>query len=238
MDFSKLLEPIADYFNFVIDFVMFRGLTPFIRLGSVSPKLLSFLFVGILFALIVKRAKTIPTVGEDVSFSGSVGSQTSAQQKPAQPPDFSRLFDTSEMLLLFLFQISGTLVFHFSLMVASRVNHFEFGIFKDSLNVTIAVSSLQYPVMAILNRLVTFIQKIQNFNHKTRIIAAVIALFYLLILFIQLFYFFHAASVIHQVVLGRLILPGLITSGFVIVLILVVTYFANIWRTMYLHQFH
>lgn len=236
MDFDKLLNPIADYFNFVVDFVVLGGLSPYVRLGSVSPKLVSFLFIGLIFALVIKRAKVLPTVGQDVRLSTFLRSQSASDETTTQHPDAVPLFASSELLLFVLFQITGTLFFHLSLVISSKFIPLETGNFKDSLNVTIAVSSVQYPVQAALQRLITFMQKIQNFNLKTRIIAICIYLIWFGMLLLFAFYFFHAAAIFHSIPSGKLIVPAAITIVLTTLAILLLFYFIRIWQKMYLPQ--
>ena len=65
MDFDKLLNPVAEYLDFFVDFVLLRGIEPYSKSGSVSPKLLSFFFIGLILSLIIKRLKRVPTFGDD-----------------------------------------------------------------------------------------------------------------------------------------------------------------------------
>ena len=235
MDLEKLLTPIAQYFDFCVDFVSFRALSSYVRLGTVSPTLVSFLFIGLLFAFVIKRAKGIPTVGEEISL-GRPGIDLVATSNPKS--DISRISESSDLLLLILFQVSGTIFLHVALLIASQITPLSIGNFKDSLNVTIAVSSLQYPLQAVLHRLLTFIKKIENYNKATRAIAFCVNLVYLVIVLLQLFYFLHAAATIHGLRFGRLLIPTLILVFFILIVISIAIYFTKIFKKMYVDPFH
>ena len=233
MDFEKLLNPIAEYFDFVIDFVAFQGFVPYVRLGSVSPRLVSFLFIGMIFGFVIKRAKAIPSFGEDVRFANFLNPKGNPMAAQSTQPEQSLVMQTPEMLLMVIFQISGAIFMHLALLIASSFNHLDMGNFKDSLNVTIAVSSVQYPLVATMSRLFTFMKKIQDFNRKTKIIAAFVYIGGLVVVIAPAFYFFNALCVVHSLPWRSLIAPSALTVAFTLIWMMIAMYFIKVWRQMY-----
>jgi hypothetical protein len=61
MEINGLFETLAGYLDFFIDFMLFRGMEKYTRLGSVSPTLVAFYVTGVFIAYLVSsvRKRTI-----------------------------------------------------------------------------------------------------------------------------------------------------------------------------------
>jgi hypothetical protein len=109
MDLEKLFNPVAEYFDFLVDFVKLDGISRFSRLGSVSPKLVSFVILGMIFGIVIKKAKTIPSFSQDVKLSNFMKPTEIGQQQPSQSVDMPKLWD----IYLFFFCFKSTVPFLF-----------------------------------------------------------------------------------------------------------------------------
>jgi hypothetical protein len=155
------------------------------------------------------------------------------QQQPSQSVDMPKLWDNPDLFILLLLQINGALSFHLSLVIISIFRPFEFGNFKDSLNATLAVSAIQYPLTAVLHRLLTFTVKIQNYDKKTRIIAVFIYIFYFAMSIIPAYYFYKVMQIIHQIPPGYLLAPSLLSVAIILIIFLIAYYFIRVWQKMH-----
>jgi hypothetical protein len=230
MEFDKLLNPVAEYLNFVVDFALLQGIEAYTRQGTVSAKLVSFFFIGLILAFIIRRLKRFPTFSDDSELRLRQITQPAVQDRLF---GLSKVFEISELMAFVPFIISGSVAFHLSLLGASALYGFQIGNIKDSINATLMVSAISNPIQSSFTRLLLFIKQIENYNRKSRLFALAVNLIYLAFVFIQGYYYLFAITIIHKVTFGHLWLPLAITSAIIVLYMLIYFYCVRIWRTMY-----
>ena len=146
MDIDKLLAPLTDYLNFLIDFLQCRGLDQFARLNTVSPKLLSFCLLGILLGLLIRRAKRPPIPVDETAIADR------RDNDPTVGANLKAAIEQGDLLFFIPFLLAGSFILHISLLLTSRYTALDAGTYKDALNVSLTWGALQYPVQALITR--------------------------------------------------------------------------------------
>ncbi len=176
MDLVDLLTPIADYLNFLVDFLSFNGMDPFLRLGTISPVLITYLFIGSFIGIGIKH----------VNWDGQNKSNYGAQNNSGIEL-FSFHFYSDFLKYL---QISFGIAFAFfiSVLTFNLFNPAVYENVKDLINAILAFYSVFIPFVSLFSTIIDKKQENEGMNERLKkgiwIFIIVLFIIFLFILFL------------------------------------------------------
>jgi hypothetical protein len=147
MELGDIFKILADYANFMVRVLEFRGLERFQRLGRVDPSLVSFFVVSVLISFLIERAARWPkSASVRVAENGS-----DAGAQPVATEDSSA--SSSDATRYVLVALVAAAPVHWLMLALSSAVPFPHGSVEDTINATLAFGAVQEPSGALLARL-------------------------------------------------------------------------------------
>jgi hypothetical protein len=146
MDVKDLFAILADYLNFVIDFLGLRGMEKYRRLGIINKELVSFFVAGVLLAYSIALMKKIPSYQMKI--------QWPVDLYPGKKGDSDLKTQTAEIGGFVMMFILGAVLFHCVLFLYHKVfSNSGIGTMKDTVNAVLAVGAVFNPINALFNQI-------------------------------------------------------------------------------------
>jgi len=122
MNFDQVFLPLANYFNFLIDFLSFGNMDSYLIHDTVSVLHVSDFLIGIVFMLLISRSELLFSKGK---------------------------IEIDWRIMMFVPLMLGiAILWHFSVSIVSLFFRFQVGSFKDSFNVALGGGSVVLPYLA------------------------------------------------------------------------------------------
>jgi hypothetical protein len=229
MEIKGLFESLAEYLDFVVDFLMLSGMEKYAHLSTINPKLVLYLVTGVFLAYLISSMRTVPTY---------MARGAEAQPNPFQPYQLSfvstgfrsqsetetKKFDVN-MAQFVIMTILGAVLFHCFLILYSRIfGTPEIRSIKDSLNGIFAYNSVYYPFHALMLVVRRGANAMSKWGPVGLIYAGVLEITVGVALLGSLIYLLFALASVHQLSIASLVLPSL--AFFLVLTTLFVGFFA------------
>ena len=223
MSVDNIFNGLASYVNFIVDFLALRAMAPYTKVGVVSGELMSYFFAGILISVVIQYTSKLPF--------------TPAESPPAPAgPDagggdgIKGFLEKSQLAIFIPLLLIGTAVMHLALLAGAAMAGFEIGTFKDTINATLASSTIAYPVQAAATRAQGYAKAIQKLGGKAVLIAIIISLGAAAASFGTAYYAFHATAVVHGLTMREMLWPIVMFVAVILMLIYPVGYLVLLGR--------
>jgi len=200
-------------------------MAPYTKLGTVSGELMSYFFAGILLSLVIQYTSKLP------SFTPRDDSLPPPSSADAGGGDVVKGFIEKSQLAIFIpLMLIGTAMMHLAMLAGSAIAGLEIGTFKDTINATLASSTIGYPVQAAAARAQGYAKAIQKLGGKAALIAVIVFFGAAVANFGALYYAFHATAVVHGLTMREMLWPIVILIALVLMLIFPLGYLVLLRR--------
>ncbi|HET9762580.1 MAG TPA: hypothetical protein VFR50_03655 [Casimicrobiaceae bacterium] len=203
MNVDSIFNGLASYVNFIVDFLALRAMQPYARLGTVNGELMSYFFAGLLLSIVIQYTSKLPT------FSPQDDSAPTSRNDADVGDGGKSFLEKSQLAIFIPFLLVGTAFMHLSLLVGVAVAGLDIGSFKDTINATLASSTIGYPIQATAARAQNYAKTIQKLGGTPALIAGVIHLGAAAANFAGVIYGFHATAVVHGLTMRQMLWPAI-----------------------------
>ena len=193
MSEKDLFSILADYVNFAIDFIKFRGMNRYILIGSVSSELVAFFVAGVFIAYLIAIAKTYP--GYRKHIDGEVLHKEDKEKNKDEEKVAS-----ADMALFVLRSILLSLIAHIILVVfAVFFRQFRIGSANDTVNAFLGFNAVFHPLNSLVLKLSIGAKGYLIIRNKRIKIIDLMVCFRQIFIIISYLYLFHSIATIHAI---------------------------------------
>lgn len=213
MQFTDIFDLLADYFNFVVDFLQSSGLESYALSGSVDSKLFSFFVVGVVLAYAIGKIRDLPSYP---------GASPNVPPGPASQPPTPETVDTISLGAFTLLSILFGVFYHWYMKGYAWA--FELpvrGNIKDTLNALLALNAFFHPFNALWNRTLLWLKaRIATRPPRPVLILIIVLIGALIVLMLaSVYYLAWAIAILHG--LGVRQLVGVVVSFSLLSIVLI-----------------
>ena len=159
MDFDKLLEPLVNYLNILIDFLSFDVdfMTQYRRINDISPEALSIFFVGMVFAVVILKSNNVQIFDTGID---------QAPDRSLKNPD---KVGAASLLIFVPLMFITVILFELSLLINSIWSDTDFGTIRDTINAAMITVGLLSPFQAIASRINSYVRTVSVLKGAAKI---------------------------------------------------------------------